>query len=201
MSTSGRLFPTTGDIGHARRVTGADRRRAVRRGGSLCQCRRAARPFGPRRPRAPHGMEASLQTRVRHAGAAGYHRLPVGLEAFGEPAVDRSEKVVSLIPIALVAQPRARGGRVRYCSDSDRIAALRQLSVWANSGLMQCNKWARYSITLSARATNVGGTVMPIASAVLRLITSSNLVGCRTGRSAGLAPRKSLTSCWVNSSR
>ena len=60
----------------------------------------------------------------------------------------------------------------------------------ANSGLMQCNKWPRYSITLSARATNVGGTVMPIALAVLRLITSSNLVSCRTGRSAGLAPRK-----------
>ena len=55
------------------------------------------------------------------------------VEAFGEPAVDRSEKFASLIPIALVAQPRARGGRVRYCSDSDRIAALRQLSVWATS--------------------------------------------------------------------
>ena len=58
-----------------------------------------------------------------------------------------------------------------------------------------------YSITLSARATNVAGTVTPSALAVLRLITSSNLVGCSTGISAGLTPRKSLTSCWASSSR
>ena len=34
-----------------------------------------------------------------------------------------------------------------------------------------------YSITSSARASNVGGTVRPIALAVLRLMTSSYLVG------------------------
>jgi hypothetical protein len=50
-----------------------------------------------------------------------------------------------------------------------------------------------YSITLSARASNVAGTVTPIALAVLRLIQSSNLVGCSTGISAGLVPWKSLT--------
>ena len=38
-----------------------------------------------------------------------------------------------------------------------------------------------YSITLSARANNASGTVTPIALAVLRLITSSNLLGCSTG--------------------
>jgi hypothetical protein len=52
-----------------------------------------------------------------------------------------------------------------------------------------------YSITLSARATNIAGTVTPIALAVLRLITSSNLVGCSTGMSAILVPRKSSTIC------
>jgi hypothetical protein len=46
-----------------------------------------------------------------------------------------------------------------------------------------------YSITLSARANNAGGTVTPIALAVLRLITSSNLVGCSTGMSATLMQR------------
>ena len=35
-----------------------------------------------------------------------------------------------------------------------------------------------YSITSSARASSVGGTSRPSALAVLRLITSSNLVGC-----------------------
>src|SRR6267142_5255889 len=45
-----------------------------------------------------------------------------------------------------------------------------------------------HSITSSARASSVGGTVSPRALAVLRLMTSSNFVGCTTGRSAGLAP-------------
>jgi hypothetical protein len=58
-----------------------------------------------------------------------------------------------------------------------------------------------YSITLSARATNVAGTVTPIALAVLRLITNSNLVGCSIGISAGFAPFKSLTSIGAISSR
>jgi hypothetical protein len=34
-----------------------------------------------------------------------------------------------------------------------------------------------YSITSSARASNVGGTVRPIALAALRLMTNSNFVG------------------------
>src|SRR5262245_4824145 len=45
-----------------------------------------------------------------------------------------------------------------------------------------------HSITSSARTIIEGGIVMPSVLAVLRLITSSNLVGCSTGRSAGLAP-------------
>ncbi len=45
-----------------------------------------------------------------------------------------------------------------------------------------------HSITSSARASSVGGTSMPSALAVLRLTTSSNLVGCMTGRSVGLSP-------------
>jgi hypothetical protein len=47
-----------------------------------------------------------------------------------------------------------------------------------------------YSITLSARANNDSGTVTPIALAVLRLITNSNLVGCSTGMSATVMPWK-----------
>src|SRR5262249_21062542 len=43
-----------------------------------------------------------------------------------------------------------------------------------------------HSITSSARASNEAGTSRPSAFAVLRLITSSYLVGACTGRSAGL---------------
>jgi hypothetical protein len=43
------------------------------------------------------------------------------------------------------------------------------------------------SITSSARASSVAGTSRPSALAVGRLMTSSNLLACTTGRSAGLA--------------
>jgi len=45
-----------------------------------------------------------------------------------------------------------------------------------------------HSITSSARASSVGGTIIPSAFAVFKLITSSNLISCSTGRSAGFAP-------------
>src|SRR6266851_135619 len=51
----------------------------------------------------------------------------------------------------------------------------------------------RYSITRSARRRTDGGIVRPSVFAVLRLITSSNLVGCSTGKSAGLAPLRILS--------
>jgi hypothetical protein len=50
-----------------------------------------------------------------------------------------------------------------------------------------------YSITSFTRRRNDSGTVKPSALAVVRLITRSNFVGCSTGRSAGLAPRRILS--------
>src|SRR4030095_13828454 len=50
-----------------------------------------------------------------------------------------------------------------------------------------------HRITLSARASTFCGIVRPICYAVLRLISSSNFVGCSTGRSAGLAPLRILS--------
>jgi hypothetical protein len=50
-----------------------------------------------------------------------------------------------------------------------------------------------YRITLSAWKSSVGGIVRPSASAVLRLMTSSYLDACSTGRSAGLAPLRILS--------
>jgi hypothetical protein len=45
-----------------------------------------------------------------------------------------------------------------------------------------------YSITSSARPISVLGTLTPSALAVFRLMYSSTLVACWTGRSAGLSP-------------
>ena len=50
-----------------------------------------------------------------------------------------------------------------------------------------------YSITSSAPISSDCGIVRPRAFAVLRLMTSSNLVGCSTGRSEGLAPLRILS--------
>jgi hypothetical protein len=58
----------------------------------------------------------------------------------------------------------------------------------------------RYSITSAVRARIDGGTVRPSASAVLRLTTRSNVVGCWTGRSAGFSSLRILpayTPAWL----
>src|SRR5262249_2683821 len=47
---------------------------------------------------------------------------------------------------------------------------------------------AVHSITSSARASTVAGMSKPSALAALRLMTSSNLTGCITGKSAGFVP-------------
>ena len=51
-----------------------------------------------------------------------------------------------------------------------------------------CKIGGCYSMTSVARARINGGTVRPSCLAVLRLMTSSKVVGCWTGRSAGIAP-------------
>ena len=50
-----------------------------------------------------------------------------------------------------------------------------------------------YSMNRSTRSWTVGGIVTPRARAVLAFTTSSNRVGCSTGRSAGLAPFRILS--------
>ena len=57
------------------------------------------------------------------------------------------------------------------------------------SRLSRCGRGApSYSITSSARASSIGGTSRPSVLAVLRLMTSSYLVGACTGRSPGFSP-------------
>jgi hypothetical protein len=55
---------------------------------------------------------------------------------------------------------------------------------------MRRSKTQLYSMTSLARTSSAGGIVSPSALAVLRLIVSSNFVGCSIGSSAGLAPCK-----------
>src|SRR5215831_21427913 len=77
---------------------------------------------------------------------------------------------------------------VRFTPKSGHVRCTSLCLLWAKSGLMQRSKHHLYSITSSARARTDGGTVMPSAFAVLRLMTSSYFVGACTGMSAGFSP-------------
>jgi hypothetical protein len=84
-----------------------------------------------------------------------------------------------------------RANVFRVAPDSGLFSMQSALRICATTG-----SEALYSITSSARARSDGGTVSPMAFAVLRLIVSSSRVGCSTGRSPGLAPSKiRLTKC------
>jgi hypothetical protein len=75
------------------------------------------------------------------------------------------------------------------CSNRYRNGEPLKLTRRANNGSV-----ARpHSITSSAVESSLSGTVRPNAFAILRLITNSNVVGCSTGKSAGLAPRRILS--------
>src|SRR5262245_5953305 len=84
------------------------------------------------------------------------------------------------LPSAALARPVL----LRYLT---RLQRQRGSPVCAISGPEQAQQNqaanADYSITSSARVSSAGGTVIPSALAVLRLMTSSNLVAACTGRS------------------
>jgi hypothetical protein len=72
---------------------------------------------------------------------------------------------------------------VRFTPESGHVQCKERCPLCANSGHP-----LSHSITSSARASSEGGTVIPSAFAVLRLITVSYLVGAWTGKSAGFSP-------------
>jgi hypothetical protein len=119
-------------------------------------------------------------------------RLPYVEQGSGEPVVRahcRSffqmsimvgrEKLRTLMTIELYSSANAFCGLRSDISRGPRSA---------NGRHMHRSADRRYSITSSARASSVAGRSKPIALAVLRLITSSYLVGACTGSSAGFSP-------------
>ena len=104
--------------------------------------------------------------------------------------------------LAYIRVPRGdspRGGQrhrdrvnVRYAPASDRLLRRHKMTLWAKNDQSAVQQNTVYSIT-SAMVISVGGISRPSAFAVVRLMTSSNFVGCSTGRSAGFAPRRILS--------
>src|SRR5262249_53786294 len=89
-----------------------------------------------------------------------------------------------------LARSRGSGGEMQIPDPSNlcRLCARRERPRRRRAANERDELASLHSITSSAMASTPGGIVRPSAFAVLRLITSSNLVGCTTGRSAGFAP-------------
>ena len=103
-----------------------------------------------------------------------------------------------IIPIALAAsqRPTARDFVPWRFLDAGSLSVRRVSLLPAsknlhNCRLMHCNKQPHHSMSWSARRRKDSEIVNPSALAVLRLITSANLVGCWTGRSDGRHRSKS----------
>jgi hypothetical protein len=91
---------------------------------------------------------------------------------------------------ALSVEPNGRGHWVAALL-STRIVAWRQRAVKFIPNALA--RLSTYWITSVACCKTAGGIVSPSAFAVFRLMTSSNVVACSMGRSAGFAPLRILS--------
>jgi hypothetical protein len=82
--------------------------------------------------------------------------------------------------------------RISLAGEYRKWPAEGQTPRWTRNGHQAPQQSSAHSITSSASATSVGGKVSPRALAVLKLTTSSNLVGCSTGSSAAKTLRPVL---------
>ena len=120
-------------------------------------------------PVRPHGVDRKtdgIWIRGKRSGTAkAIHPVQRRLEKI----MSRETRSVSDMPLGSVCACRAQREHRSNCRDYNRCPPLH---------------W----ITSSAVANSVSGMMRPRALAVLRLMTSSNLVGRQTGRSEGLSP-------------
>src|SRR5262245_51048667 len=126
----------------------------------------------------------------------------ITLGATLRPAILDSD--VTVLDPAQFAQMRDKGGRPwtegrsicaqeSYGRQLSRLLRARSERPCCRAA-EQCDELAPpHSITSLANASSRSGTLRPSAFAVLRLITSSNLVGCWTGRSDALVPLRILS--------
>src|SRR5262249_20456494 len=93
--------------------------------------------------------------------------------------VPTHECLLRLVRDGSLSRKGARGGRETTKSAPWPLHTRRQtlvsdigISLRAISALVQCSNWDRYSMTSSASAKKFTGSSMPVAFAVLRLMTS-----------------------------
>ena len=115
------------------------------------------------------------------------------MSASGQKRTYTAQKAMSALPPIATANADFRTRSCPLYPQKQTLAVRKPCPLWANSGLTRRSKNDHYSITSSARDSNEGETESPMAFAVFKLMTNSNLVGCCTGRSAGSMPRRILS--------
>src|SRR5262245_23721209 len=100
----------------------------------------------------------------------------------------RIKSLLSSSPMSALGQKQTFAAQIHFTPKSGHMRCTSACPLRAKSG-----HELLHSIIWSARCCTARDTSMPNTFAVLRLITSSNFVGCSTGRSAGMAPRKILS--------
>src|SRR5262245_56257718 len=103
-----------------------------------------------------------------------------------------AENAYTVISCRLLRDRNRRQKDNRQQADEEKCStkAFRSLA-FATHGSLPPSSY--YLITLSARASTLGGIVRPICFAALRLMTNSTFIACSTGRSAGFAPFRILS--------
>src|SRR5215468_1525629 len=152
-------------------------------------------------------FDGRVSTRDNYIDFKAHELLRNLFEAFAAalcPAIfDRN--IATFIP-AEFAQPLHESGgpwfpgRWRGCTqkpddgESTRLLRARRERPHRSRAAEQRDELAAFhSITSSTRASKIGERSRPSALAALRLITNSNLVPCWTGKSAGFAPLRILS--------
>jgi putative tryptophan/tyrosine transport system substrate-binding protein len=138
-------------------------------------------------------LDAAFVSLVQeHVGA-----LLVGADPYFNTRRDRIVAFAARLRLPAIYQFReyaVAGGLMSY--GINLTDAYRQCGEVPQPVVSKCSKRRapirRYSMTSSASERRLSEISMLSTFAVLRLITSSNLVGCRTGSSAGLAPLRTF---------
>ncbi len=110
------------------------------------------------------------------------------MSALGHKQTRAAQRAMSAVPPIATAKADARKKACRLYPRKQACAVQLGMSALGQKRTHAVQHLGCYSITSSVRASSVGGTIMPRDFAVCRLITSSNVDNCNTGRSEALAP-------------
>ena len=93
-------------------------------------------------------------------------------------------RFIAIFDLGVLISECRMNDRLEYVDSLDSQSSLLKIVTQSKIG---------HLMTRSARTSTFGGIVRPICLAAFRLMTNSNFMGCSTGRSAGLAPLRILS--------